>query len=964
MVIIIAGDNVGIDLEVVDETGVDGVASFIRVTEVGEGMPGEKAGLKIGDIIASIEGTPLWGCELSTVGALFKENPSGFKLVVGSSITAAPAEDEEPPAEADVETSADLRDGGTDNADAHNESILENHEEAYNVISSQDEEAPFDITNVQTAELNLIGKHKCAGLKFAKVKIGSTRPPLIMTVAKKGIAADAGVEADNVLISIRGTKSLLGVGFAIATAVIDKFSGSFTLRVATRNQVDGFDESLGNEGEAPGFGQAGDDDENGADDEGQDAEAKEEEEEDENDDDVEEKGPRRKSVEELGENWMFATDSGEFADHVTLPADKEETATQKEEHRLNERQKHEEKLKEVRAERKAEKRQSLMKVKTALRRIVVLEDEVKAEPSKLVNPFLEKFGAKKTKAPQARWSNNKKVGRIVHLKEGEEMPAGAIDLPNLISPLERKTMEQKHNFTFLETKTETDEEFGFHYATDSDIEDEDDSFVPFDERNFQDERESMRLRMGVEEFAEWEIAEKARTKKEKEAAAEAEKRRLEEESAAKVAAAEAERIRLEEEAAAKEAEERRATEEKKAEEKRLAAEQKAAKKAKKEAELKEALDKVDAAKAATEATAAKDAAAANPAPAAADVPAPVATATATRNDSVEKVDGTVTAEHVGRRVAVNGQDGTGILRFVGPHHETGKQRCGVELDGPSGKNNGTVKGHTYFVCPENHGILVPPTKISLTNNTYDAGVPNAVKVKAAEAMKKKGNKKGSTKGKASEAGKGGGGASPSTADANVADAAGVGNAPDDEYAGMGRLKLIKLAKERNLDFKEISKNVAALRILLRENGGGAAAVSTVAAAAATEMEAPAAVDASPVASVAASVADDGGASAADGGAVSAASPEKKKKKKKKASEKVDGDAAQDVAVTGEGVKKKKKKKSSEKVDGQDDAVTGEGVKKKKKKAKSPSADGAASDAPAEKPKKKKKKTKKADTAAN
>lgn len=279
VVIIIAGDNVGIDLEVVDETGVDGVASFIQVTEVGEGMPGEKAGLKIGDIIASIEGTPLWGCELSTVGALFKENPSGFKLVVGSSITAAPAEDEEPPAEADVETSADLRDGGTDNADAHNESILENHEEAYNVISSQDEEAPFDITNVQTAELNLIGKHKCAGLKFAKVKIGSTRPPLIMTVAKKGIAADAGVEADNVLISIRGTKSLLGVGFAIATAVIDKFSGSFTLRVATRNQVDGFDESHGNEGEAPGFGQAGDDDENGADDEGQDAEAKEEEEE-------------------------------------------------------------------------------------------------------------------------------------------------------------------------------------------------------------------------------------------------------------------------------------------------------------------------------------------------------------------------------------------------------------------------------------------------------------------------------------------------------------------------------------------------------------------------------------------------------------------------------------------------------------------------------------------------------------
>jgi hypothetical protein len=66
---------------------------------------------------------------------------------------------------------------------------------------------------------------------------------------------------------------------------------------------------------------------------------------------------------------------------------------------------------------------------------------------------------------------------------------------------------------------------------------------------------------------------------------------------------------------------------------------------------------------------------------------------------------------VGDRVSVEGK-GAGIVRFVGPHAENGKPRVGVELDDAIGKNNGTVKGHKYFTCKDNHGSLVAPGKVT------------------------------------------------------------------------------------------------------------------------------------------------------------------------------------------------------------------------------------------------------------
>jgi dynactin complex subunit len=60
---------------------------------------------------------------------------------------------------------------------------------------------------------------------------------------------------------------------------------------------------------------------------------------------------------------------------------------------------------------------------------------------------------------------------------------------------------------------------------------------------------------------------------------------------------------------------------------------------------------------------------------------------------------------------VDGYACEGVLRFFGMHKVKKVMRCGVEMDEPVGKNNGTIKGHQYFQCPEDHGVLVVPAKV-------------------------------------------------------------------------------------------------------------------------------------------------------------------------------------------------------------------------------------------------------------
>lgn len=89
----------------------------------------------------------------------------------------------------------------------------------------------------------------------------------------------------------------------------------------------------------------------------------------------------------------------------------------------------------------------------------------------------------------------------------------------------------------------------------------------------------------------------------------------------------------------------------------------------------------------------------------------------------------LSADNVGDRVTVKGyEECSGTLRFFGPHAESGATRCGVELDLPIGKNNGTVKGHKYFECAAKCGCLVAPSKVTILSGDVSAPVPQAALV--------------------------------------------------------------------------------------------------------------------------------------------------------------------------------------------------------------------------------------------
>ena len=66
---------------------------------------------------------------------------------------------------------------------------------------------------------------------------------------------------------------------------------------------------------------------------------------------------------------------------------------------------------------------------------------------------------------------------------------------------------------------------------------------------------------------------------------------------------------------------------------------------------------------------------------------------------------------------VNGNK-LGTLQFCGTTEFAGGIWAGVALDEPDGKNDGSVRGVTYFKCLPDHGVFVPPNKMSKVGSNY------------------------------------------------------------------------------------------------------------------------------------------------------------------------------------------------------------------------------------------------------
>ncbi|EGD73037.1 hypothetical protein PTSG_04748 [Salpingoeca rosetta] len=118
--------------------------------------------------------------------------------------------------------------------------------------------------------------------------------------------------------------------------------------------------------------------------------------------------------------------------------------------------------------------------------------------------------------------------------------------------------------------------------------------------------------------------------------------------------------------------------------------------------------------------------------------------------------GVVGSQHVGRRVRVPGR-GAGTLAFVGPTQFKEGTWCGVWLDEPAGKNDGSVAGHRYFKCPTRHGVFVQGKAITFLTDTGEDD-PSAASSNGVDKPSRGGRAAGTDTGAAKAASRGSGSA--------------------------------------------------------------------------------------------------------------------------------------------------------------------------------------------------------------
>jgi len=78
---------------------------------------------------------------------------------------------------------------------------------------------------------------------------------------------------------------------------------------------------------------------------------------------------------------------------------------------------------------------------------------------------------------------------------------------------------------------------------------------------------------------------------------------------------------------------------------------------------------------------------------------------------------------IGDRVIIKSSQGSkiGTLRYMGFTSFANGEWCGVELDEPRGKNDGSVEGKRYFDCRPNFGLFAPISKVSKSPSNRGRG---------------------------------------------------------------------------------------------------------------------------------------------------------------------------------------------------------------------------------------------------